>query len=62
MDNILLSEFVEPRLTTIKFAKDAMGEKAVDILASIIRGKTTHPRQVIFQGELIERDSVRRPK
>jgi len=59
MDNILLSEYVEPRLTTIKFAKDKMGLKAVNILASIIKGRVLHPVQVIFQGKLIVRESVR---
>ncbi len=56
IDDILLSRYIEPRLTTIGIDKVKMGEMAMDILLQKIKGKK--PNNVLLPMELIERDSV----
>ncbi len=56
IDDILLSRYIEPKLTTIGIDKVKMGEMAMDILLSKIKGK--NPESVLLPMELIIRDSV----
>lgn len=56
IDDILLSRYIEPKLTTIGIDKVKMGEMAMDMLLQKIKGKK--PDNVLLPMELIERDSV----
>ncbi len=57
-DGIILSELVNPRLTTMVQPKKKLGEIAADLLINIIRGKSNHPEDVILAAKLIERQST----
>jgi LacI family transcriptional regulator len=59
-DNIRWSDVVTPRLTTIAQPVAAIGAKAVELMKDRLSGKPIASRRVIFDVELIERDSVRR--
>ncbi len=56
IDDILLSRYIEPRLTTIGIDKVKMGALAMDMLFQKIKGKKTE--SVLLPMELIVRDSV----
>ncbi len=56
IDDILLSRYIEPKLTTIGIDKVMMGEMAMDMLLQKIKGK--NPESVLLPMELIVRDSV----
>lgn len=56
IDDILLSRYIEPKLTTIGIDKVEMGKLATDILLQKIKGES--PRSVLLPMELIVRDSV----
>jgi DNA-binding LacI/PurR family transcriptional regulator len=56
IDDILLSRYIEPKLTTIGIDKVEMGAMAMDILLQKIKGKQTE--SVLLPMELIVRDSV----
>ena len=56
IDDILLSRYIEPKLTTIGIDKVKMGEMAMDMLLQKIKGKK--PENILLPMELIERDSV----
>jgi DNA-binding LacI/PurR family transcriptional regulator len=60
MDNILLSKYIEPPLTTIKFDKPEMGEVAVDTAIRLINSEYSGPKKIFFHGSLVERCSVDR--
>ena len=56
IDDILLSRYIEPKLTTVGIDKVEMGVMAMDMLQQKIKGKKTE--SVLLPMELIERDSV----
>lgn len=56
IDDILLSRYIEPKLTTIGINKVEMGAMATDMLLQKIKGK--NPKSRLLPMELIERDSV----
>ncbi len=56
IDDILLSRYIEPKLTTIGIDKVEMGALAMDLLQQKIKGKKTE--SVLLPMELIVRDSV----
>ncbi len=56
IDDILLSRYIEPNLTTIGIDKVGMGALAMDMLFQKIKGK--NPDSVSLPMELIVRDSV----
>lgn len=56
IDDILLSRYVEPRLTTVGIDKVAMGELAIDMLLKEIEGSSAE--SVLLPMNLISRDSV----
>ena len=58
MDNIMLGSYVEPALTTVKYHKEQMGNAAIETLVSIIKGEYKGREKLIFNGELVKRDSV----
>ena len=59
MDDIIISQYVRPRLTTVTYDKCAMGAQAIDLLVDLINHK---PAQsvVIKSDRIIERESIRR--
>ena len=59
MDDIIISQYVRPQLTTITYDKCAMGAQAIDLLVDLINHK---PAQsvVIKSDRIIERESIRR--
>ena len=57
IDDILLSRYIEPKLTTVGINKVEMGALAMDLLLEKIKGKKTD--SVLLPMELIIRDSVR---
>jgi LacI family transcriptional regulator len=58
-DNISLSQFLRPKLTTLDTHKDLLGRAGVDLLMEEIEAEKTLSREVVFQSEIVERDSVR---
>ena len=56
IDDILLSRYTEPRLSTVGIDKVRMGELAMDMLFRKLRGETVE--SVLLPMQLIERDSV----
>ena len=59
-DNVPISEYFNPRLTTIGQPYKEMGRKAVDVLINIIEGKLPlSAESYIFDPIFIERDTVR---
>lgn len=56
IDDILLSRYIEPKLTTIGIDKVKIGEMATDMLLQKINGQ--NPQSVLLPMQLIERDSV----
>lgn len=56
IDDILLSRYIQPKLTTMGIDKVKMGVMAMDMLLQQIKGEKT--QSVLLPMELIERDSV----
>lgn len=59
-DNIELSRFVHPALTSIHYSKEEWGEVAANQLLQLIQEEKTEPQ--IISVQLIERDSVMKNK
>ncbi|MDS0528263.1 LacI family transcriptional regulator [Clostridium sp. SHJSY1] len=57
-DNIDLSEFVEPKLTTIDQNMFLLGTNASSLLLEKISNNNEHSKRVILNNSLIERDTV----
>ncbi len=57
-DNIELSSFVSPRLTTIAQPIEEMGNLAVELLHSMITGKEKSRTDILLPFTLIEREST----
>jgi len=58
IDDILLSRYIEPQLTTIGIDKAGMGSLAMDMIIQKIKGKDVE--SILLPMQLIERDSVSR--
>ena len=56
IDDILLSRYIEPNLTTMGIDKVEMGKMAMDMLLKQIKGEKT--QSILLPMELVERDSV----
>jgi len=61
-DNILMSFYTDPLLTTIKQPKKQMGTTAMNLLLDIIERKRVKHKNIILPSELIERQSVAKPR
>ena len=59
IDNIPMSEYITPRLTTVDLDPYGQGQTALDLLAGILDGKPTE-RHVVIQPRLVIRDSCQR--
>jgi LacI family transcriptional regulator len=57
-DNILMSLYTNPLLTTVKQPKKKMGATAMNLLLDIIEGKKVKSRNAILPTKLIKRQSV----
>ena len=58
MDNILLSSYITPQLTTISYNTFEMGRTAFELLMKKINGETV--KSIVFpSGSIVERNSVR---
>lgn len=57
-DNILMSQYTSPLLTTVKQPKKKMGAAAMNLLLDIIEGKKIKSRNIILPTKLIKRQSV----
>jgi DNA-binding LacI/PurR family transcriptional regulator len=59
-DNIPITEFIDPPLTSIKISKYALGSSAVSQLLQLMRGQLQGVQKVEIQTSLVERKSVGR--
>lgn len=60
-DNILISQYSSPLLTTVKQPKEKMGATAMNLLLDIIEGKKIKDRNIVLPTKLIVRRSVTKP-
>ena len=58
IDDILLSRYIEPKLTTIGIDKEAIGSLAMDMIINKINGADVD--SILLPMELVERDSVKK--
>lgn len=58
-DNIEISRMIRPKLTTLDTFKDRLGQSAMDLLIEEIEADTHQCKEVVFQAELIVRESVK---
>ena len=59
-DDIVLSSFIIPKLTTVRVEKDLMGRKALKRLLWRIDNKSDMNENIIMSVTVVERDSVGR--
>lgn len=59
LDDLLVSRYLDPALSTMTFPKDLLGKKAMQLLFRLMQGKPYSPVNLIST-ELIERDSVKK--
>jgi DNA-binding LacI/PurR family transcriptional regulator len=57
-DDIELSEFTHPALTTVRLSRKEVAEKAFEALATLISGKSEKGRQYDIETHLVVRDST----
>ena len=57
LDNLVVSRYLDPPLTTMACDKELMGEKAVQLLYQIIQGESYEPTNLL-PTKLVERSSV----
>ena len=57
-DDLLLSKFVKPSLTTVRQPLNRMGREAFDTIIAAIEGKLKEEKDIVFQPELIIRESA----
>jgi LacI family transcriptional regulator len=60
-DNIEFSRFSYPKLTTINYPMDLIGEAAANRILCDVYQETEKSEQQLFDPQLITRDSVARP-
>ena len=58
-DGISLGEYYNPKLTTIKQPAEDMARQTIELMFDVITGRETH-KQIIFEAELVERESAMR--
>jgi len=59
-DDLPISSFSEPPLTSIKVSNHQIGRRALEILAERIAGSTKMPENILVAGNLVTRSSVRK--
>ena len=58
-DNIILSEMMEPRLTTMHKPHGAMAERAVEMLFQVVNGTIGDIRHITVDPEIMVRETTR---
>ncbi len=61
IDNIPLSRYYYPALTTVHIDATKMGTRAIDVLIALINGDSSLPQECISSDQLIVRDSTKEP-
>jgi LacI family repressor for deo operon, udp, cdd, tsx, nupC, and nupG len=59
-DDISYASFVTPSLTTMKQPRSKIGEAAMDLLLTVVEGRSVEKPEVLLRSELILRNSVAR--
>ncbi len=59
-DNVSISKYTIPSLTTVKQPKRQMGIIGAELLLKIIHNEYIEEKNIVLQNEIVERDSVRR--
>ena len=59
IDDLLVSNYLDPALTTMTFDKELLGAKAMEVLYRIIQGEE-YPMNNSIYTTLVERDSVKK--
>ena len=59
IDDLLVSRYLDPPLTTMTFDKELLGAKAMELLYQIIQG-AEHQNHNAIRTTLVERDSVKK--
>lgn len=59
-DNIDLSQYLRPKLTTIDTFKYRLGEASVDLLVEEMEAHSPQSKEIVFSGVLVERESVKK--
>jgi len=57
-DNILMSLYTDPLLTTVKQPKKQMGATAINMLLDIIEGKSIENKNIVLPTEIMDRKSI----
>jgi LacI family transcriptional regulator len=60
-DDIRLSSFVSPRLTTIRQPLDRVGQSAAQIMLELLADRMPRPHQIVLQPDLVVRASCHAP-
>lgn len=56
--NLLFTEYLSPKLTTIRIPTFDMGRRAAELLVDMLNGKSAQPQRILLPCALIERESV----
>jgi GntR family transcriptional regulator of arabinose operon len=59
-DDSSLATATEVKLTTLTHPKNELGIRAAELLVDMIEGKTAEPENVVFEPELVIRESTRK--
>ncbi len=60
INDLSVSQFVSPALTTVKIFTEAMGETGINTLKERIEEKDSHAKRITLSTTLIERETVRK--
>lgn len=58
-DDLPISRYVTPKLTTVRQHNKAKGEKAVDMLVELIKKENIENKHFLYDVEMVERESVK---
>ena len=61
-DDIPMSSFLSPALTTIRQDRGVLGRLAVEMLMGVIEGNSINPKQITIPPEFVLRESTSQPK
>ena len=59
-DDVLISRFGRPPLTTVRQDSTRIGERAAEIMVAMTQGETPGEQRIVLPVELVRRDSTRR--
>jgi LacI family transcriptional regulator len=61
-DDVPISDFITPALSTVHVDLLGIGQRAISILMSMLEGKQIRKKDVVFKMEYINRSTTDRPK